>query len=253
MKINKNKYYLLFIFILFILWLIYFFEEEENYINSINTRTIQKDGFCVLYNKNYVNYSEEESYEYLKKDVLSILPNGYVFIDYIYKINDGALSTFHRDVTSSKYIYKTKYPVFTLILYKYEGELLSVCPNSHKSYPFVWSKIVNIEGKSGTCFLFDCDLLHAGCMNNCKERKLVQYKICHVNDLYKLKHLHGIRNEKFDICTLSLYNEITRKLSYYFEMPINYILYPIMIKRNNNNTIIGKIQSFIPLNYYNNI
>ena len=72
-------------------------------------------------------------------------------MDYIYKINDGALSTFHRDVTSSK----TIYPVYTLILYKYDGELLSVCPSSNTTYPFVTSRIVNVEGKSGTCFLFD--------------------------------------------------------------------------------------------------
>ena len=254
-KINK-KYFKPFLFFIFLLFLInvlyYYFEETENYITSINTRTLDKDGFCVLYNKTYSETCDTPCKK-LKEDVLSILPNNYVFIDYIYKINDGALSSFHRDVTSSKSIYKTTYPVYTLILYKYDGELLSVCPASNKSYPFVWSRIVNIEGKSGTAFLFDCDLLHAGCVNNCKERRVIQYKICHMNDLHKLSHLQGIRNEKMDVCKISLYNIIIRKSSYYFEMPINYIFYPLMIKRENKNTIIGKIQSFIPIKYYNNV
>lgn len=35
-------------------------------------------------------------------------------------------------------------------------------------------------------------------------------------------------------------------------MPINYILYPLMIKRENTNSIIGKIQTFIPITFYNN-
>jgi len=194
-------------------------------MTSVNTRTLEKDGFCVLYNKTYVE-THDVPCEKLQEHVLSVLPSGYVFIDYIYKINDGALSTFHRDVTSSKTIYKTTRPVYTLILYKYEGELLSVCPGSDKSYPFAWKRITNITGKPGTCFLFDCDLLHAGCPNKCKERQVIQYKICHTDDLHKMTHLQGIRNEKNDICKISLYNSILRKLTYYFEMPLNYIFYP---------------------------
>ena len=260
-KINQ-KYLKLLLFILLIIIFYYYFEETENYITSINTRTLDKDGFCVLYNKEYTEIPDTEIYnkeipiipcKKLKEDVLSILSDNYVFIDYIYKINDGVLSTFHRDITSSKNIYNTTYPVYSLILYKYEGKLLSVCPGSNKTYPFVWSRIVNIEGKTGTAFLFDCDLLHAGCINNCKKRHVIQYKLCHKNDLHKLSHLYGIRSEKIDICKLSLYNTIIRKLSYYFELPINYIFYPLMIKRENKNTIIGRIQSFIPIKYYNNI
>ena len=110
------------------------------------TRKLKNDGFCVLYRQTISQPCIK-----LQEDVLSKLPTGYVFMDYIYKINDGALSTFHRDVTSSK----TIYPVYTLILYKYDGELLSVCPSSNTTYPFVTSRIVNVEGKSGTCFLFD--------------------------------------------------------------------------------------------------
>jgi hypothetical protein len=243
-----NQKYIYFFLVLYVVY--YFFEEKENY--KVQSRTIKKDGFCVLYDPLY-NQTVSEPCIQLQEDVLSKLPNGYVFMDYIYKINDGALSTFHRDVTSSKTIYKTTHPVYTLILYKYDGDLLSVCPNSNNTYPFVTSRIVNVEGKSGTCFLFDCDLLHAGCTNYCKERHVIQYKLCHQDDIHTLSHLQGIRNEKNDICSLSLYNSTMRKLSYYFQLPINSILYPLMIKREDKNTIIGKIQSVIPITYYNNV
>ena len=166
---------------------------------------------------------------------------GYTFVDYVYKIQNVALSTFHRDVTSSKNIYKTAHPVYTLILYKSGGDLLSVCPGSNKSYPFVWSNIVNISGEPGTAFLFDCDLLHAGCTNQCQKRDVIQYKICHVDDLDKLPHLQGVRANKTDVCEITTKGKIMRKLSYLFEFPINYVFYPLMIKRENSDSIIGKI------------
>ena len=137
-------------------------EDYENFTISKNIRTIDNDGFCILYDPLYSINTIDKPCEELKKDVLDKLPNDYIFIDYIYKINNTALSTFHRDVTSSKYLHNTKYPIYTMILYKYNGDLLSICPGSNKSYPFVWSRILNIDGKAGTVFLFDSDLLHAG-------------------------------------------------------------------------------------------
>lgn len=35
-------------------------------------------------------------------------------------------------------------------------------------------------------------------------------------------------------------------------MPINSIAYPLMIKRENKNSFVGKLQSLIPLQFYNN-
>ena len=137
-------------------------EYNECVKQSIKTRNITNDGFCVLYNPNYAINTTSYPCQQLQNDVLEKLPEGYIFIDYVYKISNVSLSTFHRDVTSSKYIYNTKYPIYTLILYKYDGDLLSVCPGSNKTYPFVWSSIINIHGKSGSAFLFDSDLLHAG-------------------------------------------------------------------------------------------
>lgn len=246
---NKNKKLFIIVFSLIILFIVYyFFEENEYYETSIKTRCLENDGFTVLYDIEY----PIKPYK-LKKKVLELLPTGYSFIDYIYKIQNVALSTFHRDVTSSKKIYNTKHPVYTLILYKYDGDLLSICPSSHKSYPFVWSKIVNIQGKSGTAFLFDCDILHAGCINNCNYRELIQYKICHDDDKNVLSHLSGVNIYKNEKCVINYQNNILRKLSYYFELPINYFFTPLLLKRENDDSIIGYIQSHIPIQFYNNI
>lgn len=249
-NVNINKInYLLFIIICILLYYAIEFTEDLNTV--INTRTIKSDGFCVLYDETYCDTTSYPCKK-LQHDVLNALPDNYVFIDYIYKIKNVALSTFHRDITSSKNIYKTNYPVYTLILYKYDGELLSVCPGSNHTYPFVWSNILNIDGKKGTAFLFDCDLLHAGRVNYCKYREIIQYKLCHKTDLKKLEHLQGIHKTKSEKCIMSFTNKCMRKLSYYMEFPINYFFYPLMTKRENPNTFIGLLQSFIPISYYNN-
>jgi hypothetical protein len=243
---QRTIYY--FIIIVLSLYIIYYYNEENEYfLKSLETRTLEKDGFMLLYNKDYI----KDNFK-MKRDVLKVLPKDYMFIDYEYNITNVALSTFHRDVTSSQKIFNTKYPIYTLILYKTDDDLLSVCPNSHKTYPFVWSTIINITGKSGTCFLFDCDLLHAGYMNKCINRKLTQYKICHKDDYNKLHSLHKININKTDKCEITNTSLLIRKLSYYFQLPINYIFYPLLIKKENNNTITGLIQSYIPITFYNN-
>jgi len=248
----KNQY-ILFFLVFFISYIcFYWIEYDEDSIQSSKTRRLEKDGFCVLINKEYLK-TESQPCEKLKTDILNKLPPDYIFLDYVYKINNTALSTFHKDVTSSQTINNTNYPTYTCILYKYSGELLSVCPNSNKTYPFVNSNIVNISGEAGTAFLFDCNLLHSGMQNMCRYREVVQYKICHKDDLLGLKHLQGVRVEKSDACEITYYNYFMRKLSYYFQVPINSILYPLMIKRENDDSILGKIQYYIPLDYYNNI
>lgn len=248
------KCYLM-IILLIILTILHFYcfsiEFKEYCMESIRTRCLENDGFCVLYDREYLDTTDGPCLK-LQQNIMNKLPDGYIFLDYVYKINDTSLATFHRDVTSSQNVYKTKHPVYTAILYKYDGELLSVCPGSNKTYPFVLSNIVNISGKSGSVFLFDCELLHAGMKNSCKKREVIQYKICHYEDLHLLNHLSNIHVKKNDICKNDLYGEIVRKMSYYFQFPINTFLYPLMIKRENNNSLLGYIQSFIPLTYYNN-
>ena len=252
----KKKNNLKYIFIIFVAVYFgyYWIERDENADNVISKYSLEIDGICILYNPEYATKTTEFPACKLKQDILAKLPAGYMFIDYIYKIQNSTLSTFHRDVTSSQYIYKTKYPVYTAILYKYSGELLSICPGSNKTYPFVWSRITNIHGEAGTVFLFDCDILHAGCDNNCSvTREVLQYKICHKDDLERLRELSRINVTKIETeCKSTIWNQILRKASYFMEMPINTFLYPLMIKRENNNNIIGRIQDFIPISFYNN-
>jgi len=253
----KYKYktwtpFLLTLFFLSIYILFYMIEFDEDFIFSMKHRNILNDGFCVLYDTYYSKNTTLYPCNKLKTDILNKLPNNYEFIDYVYTINNVSLSTFHRDVTSSQHNYNTNYPVYTAILYKYSGELLSICPRSNIDYPFCSSNIYNVSGEQGTVFLFNCDVLHAGRTNHCKDREVLQYKICHKDDLLKLTHLHGINTKKEDICNITIYSIIMRKLSYFFEFPINYIFYPLMIKRENENSFVGSLQKYIPVQYYNN-
>lgn len=109
-------------------------EFRECSVKASTNRTIEKDGFTVFHCDDHLNIHSGPRDKLINK-TLGKLPKDYVFIDYVYKINNTALSTFHRDVTSSQQIYDTTYPTYTLILYKYDGCLLSLCPGSHASYP----------------------------------------------------------------------------------------------------------------------
>ena len=253
---QKPKPKIIYIFIIFVVvfFCFYFIESNENRQEIMGKYTLENDGICILFNPEYATKTIDYPSEKLKEDILQKLPDGYIFLDYIYKIENSSLSTFHRDVTSSKHIYRTKYPVYTVILYMYSGELLSFCPGSNFTYPFVWSRIRNISGETGTVFLFDCDILHAGCDNECRiKREVLQYKLCHKDDLNKLKELSGINVVKKEIeCKTTIWNRAMRKASYFVEMPINTFLYPLMIKREKNDNLIGKIQEFIPIAFYNN-
>jgi len=244
MKFNKNIFFI-FSGILFLYILYYWIEFDEDVL-MVNDKTIENDGFCIL--------EKTDSLDNMKKKVLKKLPNDYIFIDYSYEIKNNSLFTFHRDVTSSQYVYNTEYPVYTCIVYKYDGELLSICPNSHRTYPFVCSRIVNYSGKSGTCFLFNCEVLHAGMPNlYCKDKSIIQYKICHKDDLSKLHHLSGTHQKYNKECLpFTVYNYFQRKFSYFFEMPINTIFSPFLEKKYEEGTFIGTIQSFFSITFYNN-
>jgi len=241
------------VFFFMILILVYNAEYTEFYETSIRTRNLDVDGFCVLYSPEYTT-SLEKPCSAVVRDTLACLPDGYTFMDYSYEIRGGSLSTFHRDVTSSSRIMGCRYPTYTLIVYKCEGELLSVCPGSHLTFPFVWSHIVTIFGSLGTAFLFDCDLLHAGTLTICEKRWAMQYKICHIDDYVGLSAtLEGIHVRKTgEECREKEWGDyLLRKLSYYFEFPINYGFYPMMQQKYEG--ILGWIQDRIPVQFYNNV
>jgi|SRR5210317_231744 len=167
--------------------------------------------------------------------VLEKLPEGYTFLDYRYTIEGCTLSTFHRDVTSSQYIFKTKHPVYTFITYNYDGPALSVCPGSHQTAPFLMNRPVIINSNS---VLFNCDVVHAGSLNlDKKPRRAIQYKIAHRDDLEKLKHLDGIDKVKKGDCDKRnnpVLDTLYRKLSLTFSYIINHHLTPYLQNRENN-------------------
>jgi len=221
----KFYYYLIiYIIIFYLIYLLY--ETDDPYSNY---RTLEDDGYIIL------NMNDKE-------DVLKYLPNNYYFINYKYEIKGSSLSTFHRDVTSSQYIFKTKYPVYTLIEYHNKGPLLSVSPNSHITTPFLFYKshIIN-SNYNKTYILFNCDLIHSGTINIFgKNRHLIQYKICHKDDLYLLKHLIGINKKKeLNEHINKNYEYISRKTSLLFPYFFNHILTPHL--QNKQDSIIGRI------------
>jgi len=193
----------------------------ERCISLDRVTTLEEDGFIVMEHPT-------------KRHIIEQLPKGYEFLDYKYTIEGCTLSTFHRDVTSSQYIFKTKHPVYTFITYEYDGPALSVCPGSHKTAPLLFSRPVIVNAKS---VLFNCDLVHAGSLNlDRKPRRAVQYKIAHRDDHEKLKHLGGINKLKRGNCdkmnpTLDTFY---RKLSLTFSYIINHHMTPYLQNRESN-------------------
>lgn len=172
------------------------------------------------------------------KEALRRLPAGYVYLKYRYTIDGCSLSTFHRDVTSSAYVYETKHPVYTFIVYRSAAPntpLLSVCPGSHRTTPFLFSSPVvvssGVDSLADTGILFDCDLVHAGALDRDNaSRHVEQYKIAHVDDLPKLNHLANIDMTKScDTPSVSYpYEWVSRRASWVFAHLVNHHLTPYL-------------------------
>ena len=61
-----------------------FIEKYEKVENAINKYTLNNDGICILFNREYATKTIDYPSEKLKKDILEKLPNGYLFINYVY-------------------------------------------------------------------------------------------------------------------------------------------------------------------------
>lgn len=249
-QINWRSIIIAFLIVFILLHVYFFFESSESTENS--TRTLDKDGFCCFKIENREDVRRTQTEERTK--TLASLPSDYMFIDYEYTIYSAALSTFHRDVTSSQVLYGCDYPVYTLIVYEYDGDLLSICPASERTWPFVWTRIVNLNGPKGTCILFNSEMLHAGQPNQCRPRFARQYKICHKDDIKKLSHLQGIRAVKDTECVDDLSSRMKRKISYYFAFLVNHVFYPFLMQKWGEDTWMGQMQSLLPDHqFYNNV
>tara|TARA_Y200000002_G_C22669341_1_gene659277 strand:- start:994 stop:1704 length:711 start_codon:yes stop_codon:yes gene_type:complete len=222
------KFFYLFILLFFLVYLLYSYILTIEKVTNNKNPSLKKDGYLILKNMK-------------KENVLNILPHGYHFLDYKYSIKGCSLSTFHRDVTSSQYIFKTKYPVYTYIKYFNTGPHLSICPGSHLTVPNLFNNPEIIYGEKGDSYLFNCDLVHAGAMNRFgKSRFVVQYKIAHQSDFPKLKDLHGLYKDKIGNCNINSLTEIfLRKCSLMFSYIGNHVLTPYL--QRNDNTFFNKL------------
>lgn len=186
--------------------------------NTIETKMMNevtslcKDGYVILHGNT-------------RKEVLDELPVGYVFLDYKYTLKGCKTHIFHRDYTTSQYFLQSQHPIYTYSIYKSEGPLISVCPGSHNTAPYLLSKPITLSGKKHTGILYNSDLVHAGVLHKENGRHYEeQYKLCHKSDLKRLKH---VKNESLDdvgVCRNTFYTDLLlRKLSLLFNFPLNYI------------------------------
>ncbi|NDB84089.1 MAG: hypothetical protein EB127_15435 [Alphaproteobacteria bacterium] len=183
-------------------------------------------------------------------DILQYLPPDYIVLDYIYMLEGPPLFTYHRDVTSSKTVFRTSHPTYTMIQYFYDGDFLSVSPGSHKAWTY--NCPITLSGKLGTRILFDCDLLHGGVNSpNNKERIAAQYKIVHKDDVILLKHLDGVNVYKEGIGVSYFSQVCMRIMSYLLAVPIQWVFLPLL-QAQYTIGIYGFLQSLIPINHYNN-
>lgn len=238
--------------LIIIIFLIFYFiyYSEENITES--PKNIMDKGFMYYQcNEKLENLNVMQKQNIIKEKVLSNLPKDYVFLDYYYYIKGCSLSTFHRDVTSGQKYLNTKYPTYTVILYEYTCDFLSLCPNSHNQFPFIYSKPVDISGNLNTVVIFNSDILHAGMINNIGiNRKVLQFKVAHKDDLHFFTEINNVKLEKTTDCKINRqFEHILRFLSLHFSWLINGISYPLLQKKYDNNYI----QEIIPVSFYNNI
>lgn len=181
-------------------------------------------------------------------DPLDYLPEGYVVMDYMYILEGPALFTYHRDVTSSKTVLNTQHPTYTFLTYNYDGDFLSVCPESHKNWSYTLP--VTLRGMKGIGILFDCDLVHGG-LDGPKgvDRRVRQYKIAHKDDLHLLNHLEGVNMCKRGSVVNPCVKGVLRVFSYIFLVPIQWLFLPL-IQRAATSSLGRFLQWLVPVNHY---
>ena len=242
------------VLVLLILLVVYYSYEHNIDISEISENTnIHEDGFKIWNVKFKKNESKHNMLKKLKELSLKELGKDYVFLDYKYHLKGCSVSTFHRDITSNKTTLKTKYPTYTALIYNYNGTYFSICPKSHKTYPFTFKRPLSISGKNVGLVLFDGDLLHAGMINNIgNKRDFMQFKIVHKSDFKKLKHLNKINLYKQNDCNNSFFFDLLlRKLSYFFACFIN-LFNSFFIKKEKSGLKKHAQDFFSFLNFYNN-
>lgn len=241
-------------FLLIIIILLIPFYIDESIMKNVQIYTLKKNDFTIFnLTKNdtkqqIVNNKITSS---IKKEILKKLPDNYHFLDYSYEIKNSSLYTFHRDVTSSKKFQKLKYKSYTLIIYFNKGKHLSICPNSVNS-KFLIPKPQTIIGNSGQCILFNSDIVHAAAIDKTTERYCKQYKICHIDDINKLKHLQNqhIKKEE-NIRNLTMVDKYIRILSHKFLPLFDFNIIGKYIERRQKSYIVSFLSKTFNINFFN--
>jgi hypothetical protein len=233
-----------------IIYVIYYSIE----LPASDSYTIEDHGLTVWRTHQHLdNLNPVQKRDALRGEILHRLPPGYQLLDYYYYIKGCSLSTFHRDVTSGQRYFGTIHPTYTVVIYEYDGDFLSVCPNSARTYPFSWSRAINLKGQKNTVVLFNADTVHCGMINKIgTARKVLQYKVAHRDDVEKLRELNDIKVEKTTSCSLSPPVEKSlRLLSWHFCWLINTVFTPLLQRRTSSG-ISRYVQDAIPISFYNN-
>lgn len=244
---------------------------KEKINNNIYNLTIITNGIKVFNINNNDNVVQKQCVynpiePSIEKQTLSFLPKDYVFLNYSYEIKNSTLYTFHRDVTSSKTFQRLRYPSYTLIIYFYKGNHLSICDNSHKA-KYSIPKPTIVSGNVGQAILFDADIVHASALPNENTntntnthskitpytRYCKQYKIAHIHDIEKLSHLQGKHISKTDIPKkISTAKLFIRMLSHKYIFLFDNLFIGSFIERQYNNTIVNLISNILNLDFFNN-
>lgn len=176
--------------------------------------------------------------------------NNYILVDYSYIINNSSISTYHRDYTSSKQYNNLNFTSYTMILYL-DNTNLNIIPDSHlEKFPiYLIDNSRQIKFNPGEAIIFDADLLHSGEISKTNEqRRCIQFKIVHKDDIENVKHLinyHNVNENKNNnnYYLKLLYNNISRMIPFVSDIFNKQI-------SNSFHSHKTKIQEFISYLFY---
>jgi hypothetical protein len=138
----------------------------------------------------------------LSDKVLTFLPPGYQFHDYVFYLKKSRFHTCHRDYNGDQFNGEQKHPSYTVIVYLTDmNRCLDVIPGSHQHREdnVNWTDTTQtVHCLTGDALLFDANLVHSGSLND-GDFPRVQMKISHRDDMETLdfySDYHKVLNEE---------------------------------------------------------
>jgi hypothetical protein len=191
--------------------------------NIIDTKNIQKQWD----NKEYKDIFTSLKTDINIKNLIEYhLDSDFVLMDYIMFLSNSVLHTCHRDNNGMRFN-DIKHKSYTILIYIDDmKQYLDVVPGSH-NHIGIYSddKTETFICKPGSIIMFDSDLVHAGSLNNNKNNRRIQLKVCHKDDEQKLKfydNYHKILDkpnvnsefskkiQKHLTCTYPIFSDLTQ-------------------------------------------